>query len=794
MSRDRLSETLHFFQRHKRAVFASVAGLLLLSAAAFFTVPLEHSLSLMLPSGSESLRMIRFLEELDFSGKVVFSISQKDETLSRAEFLTQVDAFAAELKPPLVTSVLSRMDTGGMIGDLQFFLQQTPALLDETDFQILEEKLSPAGVEKALRGKYLQLMRPEGSFISGMIRRDPLDIQNLLIERIQQVSASFGYVMKIEDQHIFCADGKHLLMVLETPVPFTDSKGSRELVDYLNAARERCLDSSIQADMICGHLHSFGNEKVIRRDIQWTMSITGVAFVLLFLLYFKDLRAALIFLIPFAAILVAISVAAFFMGALSPMILGFSAVIAGISVDYGIHIYVAVRRARCAVEAVRSIVRPLMLGALTTAAVFAAFFFTRIEGYRQLAVLALISIFTALAIALFVLPLLIRSQAERPSVVSQRSTGLPPRIVAALFFLLLAASIPAALRIRFDGDIARLDGSGKEVVASEERFRTVWGGGGQGQAVLAVSGPDLETALEKNDQFYSAAIRKTGRAGLSSFSPVWKSAAQRARNSSHWKNFWSPERTQGLQQLFAEKGRAFGFSGDAFSPFFESLQKPFVPLEIPADNQLFNQLKSRFVQQKNGVTQVVTFFPDTREQLAALAPLAAEIPGSQLVSRRELSRRLTQDYTVEMTRVAIIAAALMLAATFLMLRNIRMSLTALAPAFAGVLGMLGVMGLFGIEMNVVNLIAAIVVTGLCIDYGVFYTYAYVRELDTGTAEAVTLSAGTTIIGAGALLFAQHPALFSIGLTLVSGVLAGYLTALLAVPALCRIFLKKQDAS
>jgi hypothetical protein len=37
-------------------------------------------------------------------------------------------------------------------------------------------------------------------------------------------------------------------------------------------------------------------------------------------------------------------------------------------------------------------------------------------------------------------------------------------------------------------------------------------------------------------------------------------------------------------------------------------------------------------------------------------------------------------------------------------------------------------------------------------------------------------------------------LFSIGLTLVSGVLAGYLTALLVVPALCHLFLGKRGVS
>jgi predicted exporter len=794
VSSDRFSATLHFLQRHKRIFLASVIGLLLLSAAGVFTVPLQHSLLLMLPKDSESRRMISFLEDLDFSGKVILSISQDDGSLSRTEFLAQVDAFAGALKPPLVTKAVSRMDDRQLIGDMQFFLQQAPGLLDADDFQTLEKKLTPGGVEQMLRSKYLQLMKPEGSFMAEMIRRDPLDIQAGLIERIRNLSASFGYTMKIEDQHIFSADGKHLLLILETPVRFTDSKGSRELMAYLERNQKQYISPSIQVDTVCAHLHSLGNEAIIKRDIGWTLSITGIAFILLFLFYFKDPRAGLIFAIPFAGVLVAISPSALFMGALSPMILGFGSVLAGISVDYGIHVYIAVRRGTSAVASVRAIVRPLVLGALTTSAVFAGFFFTRIEGYQQLACLALISILVALAAAIFVLPLLIKParmpEIRRPHLVSRISYPAS-RLTAAVFILLMLGSIPLAMRIHFDGDIARLDGSGRKVFETEERFRTVWGGGEQGQAILAVSGPDYETALEQNDLFYNAAVRQVGRESLSSFSAIWKSAAQQTENFNRWKQFWDSGRRDALQRILSEKGQPFGFASDAFKPFFEQMEAPFVPAEKPSGNLLFDQLQSRFVQQKNGLTQVFTFFPDTPEMVAAITPLAEQTPGAQLVSRRALALSLKTDYTAEMSRIAVMAAVFMLTAAFVMLKNVRMALIALAPAGAGVMGMLAFMGLLHIDMNVVNLIAAVVVIGLCIDYGIYYTHAYAHRLDVGTSEAIALSAGATLLDACALLFARHPALFSIGLTLVSGVLAGYLTALLAVPALCRVFLGKR---
>jgi len=45
----------------------------------------------------------------------------------------------------------------------------------------------------------------------------------------------------------------------------------------------------------------------------------------------------------------------------------------------------------------------------------------------------------------------------------------------------------------------------------------------------------------------------------------------------------------------------------------------------------------------------------------------------------------------------------------------------------------------------------------------------------------------------ALDSSHHPALFSIGVTLVTGLTAGYVTALCAIPFLARFLLKKEMA-
>jgi predicted RND superfamily exporter protein len=99
---------------------------------------------------------------------------------------------------------------------------------------------------------------------------------------------------------------------------------------------------------------------------------------------------------------------------------------------------------------------------------------------------------------------------------------------------------------------------------------------------------------------------------------------------------------------------------------------------------------------------------------------------------------------------------------------------------------MGIMALFKLPLNVVNVVAAIVTTGVIVDYGLGITYEYRYNLRIGTVVAVTLSAVTNIIGAGVLLFAKHPALYSTGVAMVICMVAGYLSSVIVVPSLCSI--------
>jgi len=119
----------------------------------------------------------------------------------------------------------------------------------------------------------------------------------------------------------------------------------------------------------------------------------------------------------------------------------------------------------------------------------------------------------------------------------------------------------------------------------------------------------------------------------------------------------------------------------------------------------------------------------------------------------------------------------------LLLRNFYQVLLALLPVAAGLLSMFGIMGALGLSFNIFNLVAAILIIGLGVDYGIFMVYRLFRGSDAATEKAVLVSGLTTIAGFGVLVLARHPALNSIGLTVLLGVGGALPTVLWVLPAL-----------
>jgi predicted exporter len=129
---------------------------------------------------------------------------------------------------------------------------------------------------------------------------------------------------------------------------------------------------------------------------------------------------------------------------------------------------------------------------------------------------------------------------------------------------------------------------------------------------------------------------------------------------------------------------------------------------------------------------------------------------------------------------AFVAIALFTAFLF---RNIYQTALALLPVGGGVTAVLAMMHLAGHSLNLFHIVAIPLVMGLGADYGIFMVCRKDAALYHGTLKAVLFSALSTLAGFGALILARHPALFSMGLTVLTGITTALIMALFVIPLL-----------
>lgn len=189
--------------------------------------------------------------------------------------------------------------------------------------------------------------------------------------------------------------------------------------------------------------------------------------------------------------------------------------------------------------------------------------------------------------------------------------------------------------------------------------------------------------------------------------------------------------------LEAELGTAAaeeGFTPSAFEPFLKTLQTAWQP-----------QPRAHF--------QPVDFAPDTSAAQALVGSLSTDFD-----------------------TIGLVCGLIVFVFLWLSFGRLELTLLAFLPLAVSWVWIQGIMGLTGLQFNVVNVILATFIFGMGDDYSIFITEGLLYERATGQKilhsykNAVVLSALIMFIGIGVLAFAKHPALRSLGLVTVIGMI------------------------
>lgn len=178
----------------------------------------------------------------------------------------------------------------------------------------------------------------------------------------------------------------------------------------------------------------------------------------------------------------------------------------------------------------------------------------------------------------------------------------------------------------------------------------------------------------------------------------------------------------------------------------------------------------------------------------AFAPFYDQITNAQSQSNsfqiNDLAQRLSDDFDY----IGLCCSLIVFLFLVLSFRNFWLALIAFVPMALSWVWIIAIMQLLGIQFNIVNIILATFIFGQGDDYTIFIVEGLVYEHRTGKKmlpqyrQSIILSAAIMLIGIGILVFAQHPAMHSLGAVTLIGMTITLIMATTVPPILYRWYL------
>lgn len=631
--------------------------------------------------------------------------------------------------------------------------------------EVLAQRTSEAGIRRTLEDWMARLYGPTGALVERALEVDPLNLARAALDEVRRAGSPFR--VEASQGLLLDASGGRAVLLLTPALTALELGPDPPLLRDLEA---ELASLGLPARFYGGPRVAAATAAQIRDDVTRASLLGSTLLVVVVVLGFRSLRPVAGALPSLALAVSAAGAVAAWRSPVHAVNLGFAGALAGIAIDYWIHLYVAAAdrdaptRLDAALDALADLRPALLLSGGSTAAAFGVLTFSSFPVVEDLGWTGVAATLGALLGVFLLGPVTF-------SLVGRRASSRPVRLPPGIGGLTVACTLLGAIALpfsRFDGDPRHLAAVPAELEALERSLTNRYGGFGT-TGLLALTGPTLESVLDAADRAVAAVTEVPG-VSVSGPGTLLPGPAERARRRAALPD--AADVQARLDAVAAEVGFAPGaFAGAverAFAPPTAG-PSPATWTGTPGEAALARHLRRTAGGWEAMVALVLV--DDAVADGVVLALDGALGPGTYtLALPAQLASQGVQAIRLEIVRLGAVGLAVVGVVLALRYRRVRPVLAAFAPVLAAVCGAVGLEVLLGQPWNAVSAGAMVLVLGLALDYGVFS----VEGARSGHADAsrrgVLLSAGTTLATVGALAVARSPALAATGLAVFGGVL------------------------
>ena len=800
-----------YFERHKILFYLSLISCVLLMGFFALQVRFEENITQFFPDTKDSQNTIKVFDNLKIKDKIIIMLSSAD-TCHRVEPDSLIEA-AGQLQQTLtekaggtlIKGIFAQVDQSLIGGATDFVYEHLPLFLTDTDYQRFDSLLTEKGIQAIMQKNYTNLLSPAGIALRSYILRDPLGLGSEALKHLQDFQLEANY--EIYDEHIFSKDGSTLLMFI-TPVFSTGSTGKNdELIKILEEELQHVQGESptIRAEYFGGPSVGVYNARQIKKDTILTSSLALLIIIVFISLVFKRKRSIPLIITPvlFGG-LFALFLIFFIKGSISAIAVGAGSAVMGIALSYSIHMLAHQNHVSTVQQLIKEIAYPLTVGSFTTIGAFMGLIFTSSDLLRDFGLFASLALVGTTLFCLIYLPHFLKGQAD----VKQ---GCILRIIEKInaysyeknkwlvggILLITIICLFTSQKVGFNNDMMSLNYEPQHLKQSEEKLMQLFDS--DEKTVLFVSvGKDMNQATETyaiTNQKLSTLKDQGLIKDYASASQFLISPQEQQLRLKRWKDYWTDEKQQQIRKQLETAATEYRFRPGSFDPFYQWLNQPFGEYHYTAqEDDLSGKLLNEWQTSADSITMLISQIRISDQNKETVYQNFSKAQDVVIFDRSYFANKWVSAINDDFYLILYISSFLIFFALWFSYGRIELTLMSFLPMLVSWVIILGLMGILGIEFNIINIILSTFIFGIGDDFSIFIMDGLQNKYRTGQKvlnshkTAIFFSAFTTVVGMGALVFAKHPALQSISLISILGMIAVVLVAYTIQPLIFRFFI------
>lgn len=771
-------------------------------------ISLEEDILKLMPENTGQSASVAF-SQLKVKDKLFLQVTSSDtlnplstEKLSELTAEYAENLMNADSSLGYIDNLLYNIDDDMILGGIDYLTTYLPTFIDTSVYEQFDSLLTSEAIAVRMKRNHEMIFDEGREDLVQLLVSDPAGLRFAFLSNGNSLLSKGGFI--IRNRQLFSPDSVVALMFLAPNFDAFESAKGRELVGMIEDVSEKFEENHPEVEILFhgAAVQSAYNSKQIKNDLIFTVLISLLIVCIVIWLCFRSYDTILLLLMPVIyGTAFALAVVYFIQETLSLMALGIGSIVLGVALSYVLHVFTHYKHIADPLTVIKKQARPVCLGCLTTIGAFAGLLFTDSPLLKDFGLFASLGLIGTTLFSLIFLPHFFR---QKGSTHSERAFAIIDKInsihydngwVVGIIIIVCVISFYTQTFVTFDSDLNNIGYVTDNVRRSRELYAEHVNNGNVSQ-FYAVTATTLDSAIKENASLKIVVDSLYDMGLVSSVSPMSSflvSTDMQQVRIDHWREYWSEERIERVMGDINREGALQGFEKGTFDMFETLLYSEYEPGSLSEMEFLPDALLSNIVEFSGDKYLVFTSLQMTAENKKVVNDVIAKIPGAVVIDPFYYTNDLISTLHNDFNLVLWISTLFVFIVLICSFRNLWYSIIAFLPMFLSWYVVQGIMGIFSLQFNLINIVISTFIFGIGVDYSIFIMDGMLAgdksRLLMYHKTAILLSAFVLIVAVGALVFAVHPVLKSIGITTLIGMSSTVLIAYSLQPYLFKRFSK-----